>query len=121
MQTSEERARLFKLGQDGSIFCVDLSHADGQQAAEGLAHIFPDVAAALRTRSSNLQYLLVLIPASEKDIGVLLSDTAGLPDAVAAVSRRTKEFGPTFAVVISPRSSKVADLFAPFIETAGTA
>ena len=123
MQTPEERARLFNLGnQDGSIFCLDLSHADGQQAAEGLGHISPDVAAALRTRSSNLEYLLVLIPTtSEKDIGVMLTDHAGLPEAVAAMYQRSKKFGQTFAVVIAPRSPRVAELFAPFIPSAGTA
>ena len=123
MQTPEERVRLFKLGnQDGSMFCVDLSHADGQHTAEGLANIFPEVAAALRNRSNNLQYLLVLIPA-EKEIGVMLSDSAGLPKAVTAMYERSKKFGQTFAIVVAPRSAKVAELFAPFIDidTNGTA
>lgn len=121
MQTPEERARLFNLGKDGSIFCVDLTHADGQQAAETLAHVFPEVAAALRSRSNNFHYLLTLIPTTERDISVTLTDAAGLPEAVAAISDRSKKFGQTFAIVIAPRSSRVADLFAPLMDTAGTA
>jgi hypothetical protein len=124
MQTPEERARLFNLGnQDGSMFCLDLSHADGQQAAEGLGHLLPDVAAALRTRSNNLQYLLVLIPTtSEKDIGVMLTDHTGLPEAVTAMHQRSKKFGQAFAVVIAPKSPRIAELFAPFTAaSAGTA
>ena len=31
-----EEARLFKPGKDGTIFVLDLSHIDGQHAAEAL-------------------------------------------------------------------------------------
>lgn len=119
MQTGEERARLFTMG--GSIFCLDLSHTDGQQAADGLGHIFPDVATALRGRSSNLHYLLALIPVSEKDISVMLTAPAGLSEAVAGMSEHAKKFGHTFAIVIAPKSDKVASLFAPLMDTTGTA
>ena len=121
MQTEEERVRLLGLGKDGSMFCFDLSHAEGQHGAELLAGVFPEVAAALRTRPNNLHYLLVLFANSAPEIGVMLIDSSGLPEAVNAMTKQSQKFGQVFAIVIAPRSDKIASLFAPSMGTAGTA
>ena len=74
--TPEEGERLFKPGKDGTIFVLDLSHIDGQHAAEALECEHEQVAIRLQQRMNNLPYLLVLQPKVGQTVPVLVEPTA---------------------------------------------
>ena len=80
IMTPEEGERLFKPGKDGTIFVLDLSHIDGQHAAEALECEHEQVEIRLQQRTNNLQYLLVLQPKVGQTMPMLV-EPAALPEA----------------------------------------
>ena len=115
----EEGERLFKPGKDGTIFVLDLSHIDGQHAAEALECEHEEVEIILRQRTNNLPYLLVLQPKAGQTVPVLVEPTA-LPEAAEEMIARSKDFGEAFGIVVAPRSEHITSLFASLTETACT-
>ena len=120
-QSQEEKDRLLELGEDGRIFCLDLSHNDGQTIALALAHDFPEVATELRNRSNNRLYLLVLIAASRPKPIVMLVDPHDLVDAMTNLYHQSREYGNAFAVISAPKHTKISDLIAELQQTQGNA
>ena len=117
--TPEEGERLFKPGKDGTIFVLDLSHIDGQHAAEALECEHEEVEIILRQRTSNLQYLLVLQPKVGQTMPILVEPTA-LPEAAEEIIARSKDFGEAFGIVVAPPAEHITSLFASLTETACT-
>ena len=71
----EEGERISQTGKDGTIFVLDLSHIDGQHAAEALECEHEEVEIILLQRTNNLQYLLVLQPKDGQTVPVLVEPT----------------------------------------------
>lgn len=111
-QSQAEKDRILELGEDGRIFCLDLSHHDGQSLALVLAHHSPEVAAELRSRTSNRQYLLVLMAKSQPKPTVVLTNTHDLVDAFTKLYEESKHYGNAFAIVDAPSNHKIQALIA---------
>ena len=92
-------------------FVLDLSHIDGQHAAEALECEHEEVEIILRQRTNNLQYLLVLQPKDGQTVPVLVEPT-GLPEAAEEIIARSKDSGEAFGIVVAPPAEHITSLFA---------
>lgn len=98
-------------GVDACIFCLDLAHIEGQAKAELLSKHFEPIAAALRNRGHNHQYLLALLAATnDPPLLVTLVTPSGLPQALAEIWWRAKRLG-NVRTVIAPSSGSIKDIF----------
>jgi hypothetical protein len=111
-QSQAEKERILELGEDGRIFCLDLSHHDGQTLAITLAHYFPEVGAELRQRTNNRQYMLVLIAKSRPKPAVVLTNRHDLVDAFNKLYEESKHYGNAFVIVDAPSNNKIQALVA---------
>ena len=111
-QSQAEKDHILELAEDGRLFCLDLSHNEGQKIAIALAHDSPEVGAELRNRSNNRQYMLVLMPKSHPKPTVVLADSHDVVEQMTKLYEESKHYGNTFAIVCAPTHSKINDLIA---------
>ena len=105
--------------KDGSIYCIDLAHHEGQEMAHTLQQSYEEVGSILRSRNGNLQYLLVMVPTSKpREAVAMLAKPGALIDGLSIIHARSKDFGTDFEVTIIPQASRVADLWKTVISDA---
>jgi len=100
------------ISADGTIYCLDLSHSDAQTQATALAQSHTEVTSILRSRTGNMQYLLVMVPTKQPSETVaVLARHAMLIDGLSIMYKRSQEFG-VFDIVVVPNSQHVLDTWA---------